>query len=144
MSERRRVRILNGTPYPADELRRVLFWVLDVAPARPARIEVRIRARETGTIATTSPLGNTVHIGLAQPQWYPNEHHYPELRGAPRYTVYDWREDLVVMVAHELEHVAGGADELEAEHAAVRALRAWRHEHPIAFARGWIRAVVGL
>lgn len=134
---RRRVRILNRTGYPDPKLQGVVYWVMNEAPSRPRTISIGIRKRDTGITATAYLDRQVVEIGLAKPGWfwkgggYPNDHRYPGVKGAPPYTAYDWREELVAMLAHELMHVAGEMSELESDRAAVRALRVWRHEHPV-------------
>lgn len=52
-------------------------------------------------------------------------------RGAPEFTVADWREALIAVAAHEIRHIAQfrhglRRSEVDAERAALAALRRWR------------------
>lgn len=127
----------NATVYPTSTIGELARWVFADRP-RPKRIEVRAfdRRRDRDTYGLTSPAGGTVRVRMIE--GWPSEHCYPDLAGAPTYTTYDWREELVVTLAHEAVHVADpAASELEAERHAVAELRRYRLEHPLRAA--WVR-----
>lgn len=129
-SRRDGITIENATTFPTAEIAELVRFVFEGRP-RPKRVQVRFRRRDDDVYGLTSPAGGTVRaIVFAERETV--DHHYPDLAGAPTYTTYDWREELVTTLAHEAVHVAAaGTSELEAERHAVSELRRYRLEHPL-------------
>lgn len=124
------ITVENATTYPTTEIAELVHFVFEGRP-RPKRVQVRFRRRDDDVYGLTSPAGGTVRaIVFAERETV--DHRYPGLAGAPRYTTYDWREELVTTLAHEAVHVEDpAATELEAERRAVAELRRYRLEHPL-------------
>lgn len=107
--------VRNSSPYPADEVQRLVN--LAVEGIDTADVEVHIRnskGRFSGTAHYARPRRlrlqpQTRWLVIARigaPDRFPIlEHRYPGLKTAPRYDIRDWREAVVLIVAHELRHV---------------------------------------
>lgn len=70
-------------------------------------------------------------VAIGKPSCYPRTTKYPRLKTAPSYTLNNWQEALVVVVAHELYHQKQyshkwPASEIRAERWAVKMLERYR------------------
>lgn len=133
-----RIAIDNATAFPTAEIGELVHFVFDGRPL-PRRVAVRYYRKRDGEIIGQSKEATRL-VRIAFPLvHYPETFEYREL-GTPAWTVYDWREHLVAMLAHEAKHIEDfGASERAAELHAIAELRRYRIEHPLRFLVTWAR-----
>lgn len=72
-------------------------------------------------------------VRIGKPHHYPiKDHQYTRLKTAPVYDINDWKEAMIIVVAHELRHLQQGRlrmrgkGEVDAERWALKRLHAYR------------------
>jgi hypothetical protein len=105
----------NSSCYPSDEVARLVALAGEGIDSADVEVHVRnSKGRFSGTAHFARPRrlrlqAETRWLIVARigaPKRFPIlRHRYPGLKTAPRYDILDWREAVVLVVAHELRHV---------------------------------------
>lgn len=128
------MRILNRSSYPSAEIRSIVRR--ELARRRAGTVIVLDRPHGSDRQGHVRYRDRRVRIWIGGTTAYPYSSAYGavgggELEGFPRYTVSDWREDLVASAAHEGFHLeredpGDRAGELAAERYALARLQLYR------------------
>src|SRR5690242_14068927 len=107
--------VRNSSRYPTDEVEQLVAhgaWGIDTDD-----IEIHVR-NSKGSFSGTAYFAKPRRLRLqsqtrwlvvariGEPRRFPiHRHRYPGLKTAPRYDILDWREAVILIVAHEVRHV---------------------------------------
>lgn len=126
------MRLVNLTRKPKRECARLVNYAVNFVDARD-HIDTIVLANinESHGYCLRGSEKSLVVVQLSPDLTWPIEYKYPNLRGAPRYTMRSWQEHVLATCCHEAAHavqfqVLGRTSEIKAERAALACLRSWR------------------
>lgn len=139
------MKLLNTSIYPTSALQVLMHLVL-----RVEKHEIRYLKTVKVTNCTTAAYrgrcnGRRILVRVGGPDLFSTPIQNQYRKRAPGYVVDGWKEGFVAVFAHEAEHARHfahkmGVNEISCEHAAVRALKAYREQRELIDAR--IKAAV--
>jgi hypothetical protein len=140
---------VTTTEHPEGEVRRLVAWAAELLEVQDVVEDVRVTFTKYSFRGWCS--GKSVLMRIGHPSKFPREVQYPGLKTAPKYTVRDWKEGLVMLAAHEFQHARQfkararfpetKLSEIEAERVALWALHRYRDpENQVALVEALARA----
>jgi hypothetical protein len=107
--------VRNSSRYPTHEVQALVACAIEGTDAADVEVHVRnSKGRFSGTAHFARPRRLRLQPStrwlivarIGSPDKFPIlKHRYPGLKTAPQYDILDWREAMVLIVAHELRHV---------------------------------------
>jgi hypothetical protein len=135
-----RVRVINTSRYPAAVVRKLVAFARGEKRCGDVAVNVKnSRYAFAGRCYARVPAlsrrkgDRLAVVRLGAPDRFPCSARYAKFATAPEYEFRDWQEALVGVAAHELAHAmqfetGSPRSEIEAEHAALRAVERFRAE----------------
>ncbi len=136
------MKVTNTSVYPTPAIQVLIHFVLRIEKHDLSKNYINfIKVTKCKTAAYRGRCnGDRILLRIASPESFTSEIVNKYRKRAPEYVIRNWREAFVALLAHEAEHarhfeVGHGVDEVGCEHAASRALNAYREQEEFILAR---------